>query len=769
MLLNRRRLLVATPNRASLSRDQARKSFCVKFRHPRRFTADGKPGLAVRRGLGTDSEVEATHLVEQMNQILADESLWAPTAREAASKRFHPRIVDAFYDGMGVTTTDPLQARDEALRLPGNDEQYKRMLLLGPNGAGKTTLLRQILGTDPDTERFPATSANRTTTAKMEVILAPGDYQAVATFLQRDEVRQYVEECVIEAALSHLGDGSADEVARRLLEHRDQRFRLSHILGTLPTKTSKFVKNFETSDVDKTRRKKGVIEEPDPLTDAEREAMRKTLRGFIMRIQAMTDEWQMQSKETEEVIPSEEIKQKFEEQLPDQGDFAPLVDEICEEIAQRFTKVAAGQMEFEKGKWPKLWQFSTGDRDEFMRVINLFTGNHERHFGHLLTPLVEGIRVAGPFRPHWRDGEDIPRLVLIDGEGLGHKVEAIASVPTSVSRRFKDVDVILLVDSARQPMQAAPSAAVKTIAAAGYESKLMICFTHLDLVEGDNLPDVQAKMNHVLYALTNLLDKVGQDIDRITEDALERQLEGRVFFSAHLNKKDLPNADAITQTHLNNLLDAIEAIKAPDPSQVQPFYDEFKLPLRLRVALKSFHQTWRALLGLEAQPNVPKEHWARIKALSRYIGYLGKDEYVHLKPAADLVTRLIQQISRYLDRPLRWEPPAADEQAKFAAISRVKNLVHTGLLDLARELLIIQRSTDWQGAYGFSGGGSTAKRAQAIRAFFEGAAPVPDNFDGPDGQDFAHLIKDLVADAVKEVGGRVVQSLEDEEKMSVTV
>ena len=759
---------MANPNRETLSRDQARKSFCIKFRHPRRFTADGKPGLAVRRGLSTDDEAVARHLVDQMNQILEDDSLWTPTAREAAVKRFHPRIVEAFYDGLGVTVIDPLQARNRALRLPGLDEGYKRMLLLGPNGAGKTTLLRQILGTNPETERFPATSANRTTTAKLEVILAQGKFQAVATFLQRDEVQQYVEECVMEAALSHLGDGSTDEVARRLLEHRDQRFRLSYILGTLPTKTSKFVKNFETPEAsaDRTRRKETVAEEADPLSEEEREAMRKTLRGYIERIQGLTDEWRMRTKEAHGAVESEENKQRFEEQLPNEADFAPLIDNICDEIARRFSQISGGQTEYDKRKWPTLWQFSTGDRDEFMKVINLFTGNHERHFGRLLTPLVEGIRVAGPFRPHWRDANAIPRLVLIDGEGLGHRVEAIASVPTSVSRRFKDVDVILLVDSARQPMQAAPSVAVKTIAAAGYESKLMICFTHLDLVEGDNLPNDQAKMNHVLYALTNLLDKVGQDIDRVTEDALERVLEGRVFFAAHLNKKEIPEEDAVTRTHLNNMLDAIEAIEAPDPTDVHLFYDEFKLPLGIRVALRSFHQTWRAILGLETQPNIPKEHWGRIKALARYIGYLGKDEYFHLKPAADLVTRLIQQVSRYLDRPLRWEPQGADEQAKLAAISRVKNLVHTGLLDLARDLLIVQHSADWQAAYGLSGTGSTVKRAHAIRAFFEAAAPIPDNLDGPDGQDFSHLIKDLVGDAVKDVGGRVVQALEDEEKMA---
>jgi hypothetical protein len=113
-------------------------------------------------------------------------------------------------------------------------------------------------------------------------------------------------------------------------------------------------------------------------------------------------------------------------------------------------------------------------------------------------------------------------------------------------------------------MQTAPFVTVKTIAAAGYASNLMDCLTHLDLVAGDNLPTDQAKMNQVLYALTNLLNNVGQDIDHPAEEALEQILEGRVFFAGRLNRTISSEHDGFTRMHLNNLLDAIESIPVPD-------------------------------------------------------------------------------------------------------------------------------------------------------------------------------------------------------------
>lgn len=60
------------------------------------------------------------------------------------------------------------------------------------------------------------------------------------------------------------------------------------------------------------------------------------------------------------------------------------------------------------------------------------------------------------------------------------------------------------------------------------------------------------------------------------------------------------------------------------------------LSLAVTEAAKNFHTTWRGLLGLDFNPTAPKEHWTRVKALSRRLAEGWADEYDNLKPVADL-------------------------------------------------------------------------------------------------------------------------------------
>jgi len=116
--------------------------------------------------------------------------------------------------------------RDQAIPLPSSvDSNYRRVLLLGTTGAGKTTLVRQLIGTDPDSERFPSTSTAKTTVHDTEIVLRDsGPYRAVVTFVTADEVREYLKECMSAAVLAAYRDADDPEVLRRLLTHVNQRW-----------------------------------------------------------------------------------------------------------------------------------------------------------------------------------------------------------------------------------------------------------------------------------------------------------------------------------------------------------------------------------------------------------------------------------------------------------------------------------------------------------------------------------------------------------------
>ena len=91
-----------------------------------------------------------------------------------------------------------------------------------------------------------------------------------------------------------------------------------------------------------------------------------------------------------------------------------------------------------------------------------------------------------------------------------------------------------------------------------------------------------------------------------------------------------------------------------------PVYDRMNLVLAIRSATDAFHEAWRPRLGLEFKPGFTKEHWTRVKALSRRLGTGMADEYDTLKPVADLRKELQERIYVFVQNPLRWEGPEPD-------------------------------------------------------------------------------------------------------------
>jgi len=689
-----------------------------------------------------------------MNQLLDDPAFWTPSAKSKAESLFDQRIVRAFYDDLLPAAHDTWVLRDEYIRIPGPDDGYARARFLGVTGVGKTTLVRQIIGTDPSTERFPSTSTAKTTVCDIEIIMANGPFKAVVTFLPREQVRLLIDESALGAATAHVFEkGELTSPAARLLEHSEQRFRLSYLLGSL--------KNGEVeisdTDEDVAESDKGELAD---VTPAERDMMSAQILNYVGRIETVAgatasalehqlgvDLGRLERKELDA------FQELFEDELRQREEFHQIVDEIFDAVETRFDGLSAEGFRRDRNEWPLLWQFQTNDRAEFIQTVNRFSSNYAPNFGKLLTPLVEGIRVQGPFKPAWLPAADC-KLVLIDGEGLGHTPDSSASISTSITERLRDVDAVVLVDSAEQPMQAGPQALLRTLAASGHEKKLIVCFTHFDAVKGDNLPNVKSKKQHVFRSLQNAIGSVREVLGRTAENALSRTVVDRVFFVSSI-QDPIKESAHLTRSELNGLVVAIQkTIIPPEPTSATPVYDVTNLILCIPQAMAEFREPWRARLRLPSSSNVSPEHWTRIKALSRRFAELGEIEYSSMRPVADFIARLMEHISVFLASPVKWEPENAPEEMKRQVANDIAVQVFSELHGLGTQRLFRDRVKEWVAAYSHRGTGSTFDRARDIDGIYSEAAPIPGQAGNETASKFVAELNLMVKTAVQKSGGR---------------
>jgi len=745
--------------RAAKNRSQGRESWCIIFHHPRLPDADGK-FQRLRKGLGTSSDEEADRLVSQMNSILGNESYWTIAAKEQASREFDPRVVSIFYDKIEPKIQDSWNTRDGILPLPDRDQGYARVLALGQTGAGKTTLLRQLIGTSPR-DRFPSTSTAKTTVFDIEIITAPGPYKAVVSFLSDDLVRSYIEECLVASVSAAAEQAPETEVIRRFFEHSEQRFRLNYLLGNVALPVSEDLED-DQGDSD-------TPSDPTEISDIaseERTEIEATVRRFIDRILKLGAQERQRIAEALNYSLDDLSQLKagdrdsflelLEQNLLTSDEAQLLIDDIFDEVRTKFDNLTMGTFQFDRSGWPVTWAYETPERVLFLKTVNRFSSNHAPNFGRLLTPLVSGLRVSGPFSPTWISADEPqPKLVLMDGEGLGHTAALNFTLPTSLTRRYDRADVILLVDSAKQPMQAGAIAVLRSLAATGHDMKLSVVFTHYDQLEGDNLPTSTMKKHHVLGSLENAFQALEQDSELSALRTLRRHLlDNHIFYVSNIHKL-VPEGARATRSQFIKLIEVFQsAITPPAHLPATPVYDLDRLMTPIRHATEKFHKTWNSKLGLVSYSTILPEHWTRIKALTRRLAYRWSDSYDTLQPVADLIRLVTEQLDAFITEPQGWKPAKPVEQDAEEAVRFVRQEVHSRLHDLAARRIFTDQVRDWMTAYEYRGTGSTIHRAGEVRAIFEDAAPIISERPLLHSREFLEAISRLFEEAVSAAGSR---------------
>lgn len=750
--------MATTTYKATKTRSN-RPGWSVTFRHPRRSDSRGRPGLKIRRGLGTSDEAEADRLVGQLNELLSDQSWWSADRRTEAEQRFENVVASIFFDGMEAGKTSSAALREARIPLPSPEEGYSRIMFSGTTGAGKTTLLRHVIGSDHAHDRFPSTSTARTTTADIEIVTADSPFEAVVTFMPEHEVRAHIDECLEEACLSAIQQQADAKIAAALLSHREQRFRLFYPLGAW--QEEEIVNADDEFSFDDEEPEADELDEQEIVSAAETRNNRKRLMEFVRRIKNLAGKvGVMTAQSVGELEDMDDPEDRagwleiFGDELYENEEFAKLALDIMDEVEDRFDLIEAGA--FEKGPtdWPVAWSYTNDDREEFLAQVRWFSSNHHKQFGRLLTPLVDGIRVRGPFQPVIKDLQVAPKLVLIDGEGIGHSAKSASSISTRVTRRFSDVDMILIVDNAEQPMQTAPLELLRSIGNSGHADKLAVAFTHFDLVRGRNFGSFQQKRDHVVNSVRDAIGTLKQSIGAPVAAMLEKQIEDHAFFLGGLDR-EIDKIPRGFQDQMRALLtDMQEAAEPAAPVEAAPIYSVEGLEIALRDAVEGFQEPWKGRLGLRYHDGIAKEHWTRVKALSRRFANAWSNEYDTLRPVADLVARLQENISRWLDSPAQWTRVPEDDEERNAALSGIRKAVFAALHDLAETRLAEAHRPDWRDAFDFAGRGSSYRRAEEIERIYEEAAPMISSAMSEPARTFLHSLHQLVQKAVEDAGGQ---------------
>lgn len=699
---------------------KARGTWMVSYSHPALLDAGGGP-RRIRQPLRTQVLEHAEVLLSHVQALVDNPSYWRLEAQPFAAQHVDARAVDAFYAPLLEQPLTSREVREELLPLPPA-ERARTVLLLGTTGAGKTTLVRQLLGTHPRAERFPSTSTAKTTVAETELVFADGPFRAVITFASLEEVRAAVLDNAVAATLARMDGDQPSVVLTKLLDHVSQRYRFGYLLGRPPVlhkvgdSVGDDVEDLDAED-DRGLDPAGMSGAGEMATDVAHHLLQIVDQlaavGAGHRDRLLTPQ------------TDDDAEDALDTALRSDPPVLRLVDDLVELLEVRFDVLTEGQLTRRSDGWPRSWEWECWDRSTFFDVIARFSSNYAPLFGSLLTPLVDGIRVQGPFAPAWAP-HPRPPLVLVDTEGLGHTPSSSSALSTSLTSRLEQADVVLLVDNAAQPMQAASIAAMKNVVTSGNASKLVVCFTHFDQVRGDNLHSAAERRQHVLASATNVLASIGEELGRFAERALRSRLDDAVFFASHLQHELDASTRAGTIAQLRALVECLGTGAETLPTgPARPSYDRSDLVRALTVATQRFHRQWRASLGLAVDHEIPKEHWARVKALSRRLAEGWADEYQHLRPAASLCKELQDALYIMLQRPRSWSPAAPDDDEQQTLFNQVAQSLFDDVSELCRRRIQAERGPEWVEAYGQAGPGSASRRAHIIaHDVYETAAPL---------------------------------------------
>ncbi|MEK5394309.1 hypothetical protein [Paenibacillus sp. FSL K6-2859] len=733
--------------KVSKSKNKGRETWNVNFYHPLILNEKTGEEVRIRRSTFTDCEEELAIIVNDLETLINNEEYHNIVKKPYALTLFNKTAVELFYNDIQIKSEkDHEDLRDEKIPMEKDNQIID---IEGFSGAGKTSLLSQLLGLDVKKENVLATSSNKTTVSDIEFIIKnTDDFSLVCTFKEKQKIEDYVRELIQRASHEAIGNNEHDSITRKFTETADKEFRLQYIVGTIKPKvsdtnslTNRFAK-YQGNNEQDSHYNELMSSLLDDIIYLSKEKWKNYIVNNNLDLSSLTE------------LEKYQAEIDFLEGFIKEDIFLDYVDQIMKEIETTINKVLTIEglfIEKTRYDWISYIHAKQLNKSDCLNLIEKLATNKKKLFGEILTPIVESIRVQGPFFPDWVVEKEKYKFTFVDGRGLDHVLKEAFSVPLEVNYKLRRANKIIYVQNGSETMSHNSKVFFENLELSGYTPKMHLVFTHFDEVEGNNLVTASDKANHVIGNMEQVLNLLDHDKKNNIQDSINNKM----FFLGGLDKNLNENlADDITLNELHQFIDTLNMTEVELQLKNLNFvYYKQVLPVDLLEVSEQFNNRWKAQLGTKTVDEIVSLSWPTIKALSRRYAELNRLSYNNISPAGDMVQYLKGCLYQYFSIPNYFMRDDRIDEKKVAQF-------RTKAMENAEELITIfskERLLDdneqlkrWKRAYYIRRGpGSTSLRAQDISEIIDNAMPLFNK--NSNNKEFKVLVESFITSVIKVV------------------
>ena len=236
----------------------------------------------------------------------------------------------------------------------------------------------------------------------------------------------------------------------------------------------------------------------------------------------------------------------------------------------------------------------------------------------------------------------------------------------------------------------------------------------------------------------------------------DKKTNRRSFMLGWLDKPITTKSKGAAREMVNLPAFCRDSVLPEIPTKATAEYEPTGLLFAVQSADRRFQELWKARLGFIPLANVQRKHWATIKALNKRVALsIDNGEYGDLRPVAELLARLSESISRFLEEPAAWHGHPTPHSGKRSSIECDVPCPLRYTLSSESDCCLT-RCRNGSGGLSFRDDTLPMGGGQLIREIVVGAAPVPTETMGQEVTAFLTQLRAMVFAAIREAGGLLV-------------